>query len=83
MLIYLLLADRDIEIVADRGIDARVGEAEWEAICRAMEAELRAGRYEAGALEGVHAVSELLARHFPPASATPTSSRTGPSCCED
>ena len=37
VLIYLLLADRDVEIVADRGIDAKVGAAGWEKICRAME----------------------------------------------
>ena len=61
-----LLADRDIEIVADRGIAARVAQSEWEAICRAMEAELRAGRYEAGALAGIERVSDLVARHFPP-----------------
>jgi len=66
VLIYLLLADRDIEIVADRGIAARVAQEQWEEICRAMEAELRAGRYETGALAGIRAVSDLLARHFPP-----------------
>ena len=32
VLIYLLLADRDIEIVADRGVNARVPQAEWEKI---------------------------------------------------
>jgi uncharacterized membrane protein len=71
VLIYLLLADRDIEIVADRGISARVAASEWEAICRAMEAELREGRYEAGAVAGIRAVSDLLARHFPPGDANP------------
>src|SRR3990172_5975031 len=38
VLIYLLLADRDVEIVADRGIHARVGPAAWETICHDMEA---------------------------------------------
>jgi uncharacterized membrane protein len=71
VLIYLLLADRDIEIVADRGIAERVRQEEWEAICRAMETEMRAGRYEAGALAGIHAVSDLLARHFPPGERNP------------
>jgi uncharacterized membrane protein len=65
VLIYLLLADRDVEIVADRGIAARVGSAEWEAICVAMEAAFRAGRFEQGALEGIRAVGEMLARHYP------------------
>jgi uncharacterized membrane protein len=65
VLIYLLLADRDVEIVADRGVAARVGTAEWEAICREMEAHLCLGRYEAGAIAGIRATSDLLARHFP------------------
>jgi len=65
VLIYLLLADRDVEIVADRGIDAKVGHASWEAICRAMEADFRAGRYEQGVIKGIAAVSRELARHFP------------------
>ena len=66
VLIYLLLADRDVEIVADRGVAARVAPAEWETICREMETHLREGRYEAGALAGIRATSDLLARHFPP-----------------
>ncbi len=65
VLIYLLLADRDVEIVADRGIHAKVGSDEWEAICREMEAEFRRGRYESGAVRGVQRVTELLERHFP------------------
>ncbi len=65
VLIYLLLADRDVEIVADRGIAARVAPAQWEAICQTMESAFRAGRFEQGALEGIRAVGELLARHYP------------------
>jgi uncharacterized membrane protein len=65
VLIYLLLADRDVEIVADRGIARTVAPPEWEAICREMEAHLRDGRYEAGALAGIRAASDLLAHHFP------------------
>ncbi len=67
VLIYLLLADRDVEIVADRGIDAKVGAEGWERICRAMEAEFRTGRFERGVIRGIEAVSRELARHFPPA----------------
>jgi hypothetical protein len=66
VLIYLLLADRDVEIVADRGFDGLVTTAEWEAACRAMETELRAGRHKEGAIAGIHAVSALIERHFPP-----------------
>jgi uncharacterized membrane protein len=65
VLIYVLLADRDVEIIGDRGIHAKVGEAGWEAACRAMEEEFRAGRFEAGAVKGIEAVSALLERHFP------------------
>jgi uncharacterized membrane protein len=69
VLIYLLLADRDVEIVADRGIDARVGQAGWEKICRHMETEFRAGQFETGVIKGIAAVSNEIAKCFP---------RTGP-----
>jgi len=65
VLIYLLLADRAVEIVADRGVDARAGDTAWQDICGAMQAAFRAGHYEAGALEGVRAVSAMLSAHFP------------------
>jgi uncharacterized membrane protein len=66
VLIYLLLAEHDIEIVADRGFEGNVAEAEWSEVCRVMESELAAGRFEAGALAGIERVSGLIARHFPP-----------------
>ncbi|TQF33708.1 TPM domain-containing protein [Bradyrhizobium sp. UNPA324] len=66
VLIYLLLADRDVEIIADRGIDAKVGAAGWESICRAMEAEFASGQFERGVIGGIEAVSRELAQHFPP-----------------
>lgn len=65
VLIYLLVADRDVEIVADRGIAAKVGQEEWEAICRSMEAAFREGKFEAGVIAGIREVGALLARHFP------------------
>jgi uncharacterized membrane protein len=65
VLVYVLLADRKVEIVADRGIQGRVDRDEWKAICGAMETAFRDGRFEAGAVEGVRAISALLARHFP------------------
>jgi uncharacterized membrane protein len=65
VLIYLLLADRDVEIIADRGIDAKVGAAGWENICREMEAEFKAGNFERGVIAGIEAVSRQLAAHFP------------------
>jgi uncharacterized membrane protein len=71
VLIYLLLADRDVEILADRGIDAKVGAAEWENICRAMEAEFGKGNFQAGVLKGIAAVSRHLVKHFPKHGAGP------------
>jgi uncharacterized membrane protein len=65
VLIYLLLADRQVEIVADRGIDALVGAAGWEKICKAMEADFKSGNFEAGVIRGIGAVSLQLAAHFP------------------
>jgi len=66
VLIYLLLADRDVEIVADRGIDAKVGPEEWERICRKMEAAFRQGDFRAGVVGGIQEVTRHLAEHFPP-----------------
>jgi uncharacterized membrane protein len=65
VLIYVLLADRRVEIVADRGIHRQVGAQAWETICGLMQQEFRAGRFHEGAIIGVHAVSDLLAAHYP------------------
>jgi uncharacterized membrane protein YgcG len=65
VLVYLLLADRDVEIVADRGVHARVGSAAWEAICKSMEAAFREGRFADGAEVGINAINALLAAHYP------------------
>ena len=67
ILIYLLLSDRDVEIVADRGIDAKVGPQEWERICRGMEAAFRRADFEGGGIGGIKEVTRLLAEHFPAA----------------
>jgi uncharacterized membrane protein len=65
VLVYILIADHAIEIVADRGIAAKVGEAEWRAICALMQRDFSAGEYEKGSLAGVAAITEVLVRHFP------------------
>ncbi|HSQ15733.1 MAG TPA: TPM domain-containing protein [Candidatus Binatia bacterium] len=65
VLIYLLLADRDVEIVADRGIDAKVGPRQWEGICREMEAAFRQADFEGGVVRGIREVTRHLAEHFP------------------
>jgi uncharacterized membrane protein len=65
VLIYLLLADRRVEIVADRGIHSKAGSAAWEAICGEMQREFARGQFERGVVIGVRAIGDLLAGHFP------------------
>lgn len=65
VLIYLLLADRDVEILADRGIAERIAPAEWEHICQTMEHAFRQGQFEQGVLAGIRRVTALLATHYP------------------
>jgi uncharacterized membrane protein len=71
VLIYVQLVDRRIEIVADRGISARVKQEAWDAICRRMEQSFRAGGFEEGALHGIEAITALLTRHFPASGSNP------------
>ena len=65
VLLYVLMADHAVEIVADRGIAARVSQAEWDAVCRQMEHHFRAGRFRDGSVVGILGVGALLGRHFP------------------
>jgi uncharacterized membrane protein len=65
VLIYVLLADRDVEIVADRGVHARVGDGAWNAICRDMEGAFAERRFGEGLASGVAQVNALLEAHFP------------------
>ena len=65
VLIYLLLADRAVEIVADRGIHARVGEQQWTEICNRMRADFKKAAYEAGVLTGIQSATALLVKNFP------------------
>ncbi|HEY7787218.1 MAG TPA: TPM domain-containing protein [Casimicrobiaceae bacterium] len=65
VLIYMLLADRDVEIVADRGIDHLVDTSEWRAICSGMETAFGETRHAEGVVKGIGEISALLARHFP------------------
>jgi uncharacterized membrane protein len=71
VLIYVLLADRRVEIVADRGINAKVEDGAWTAICAQMQQAFGAGRFGDGAVAGIAAISDLLARHFPAGSSNP------------
>lgn len=65
VLIYLLLADRKVEIVAGRGIHVKLGPAVWEAVCREMEIAFRQGKFEQGVIAGIHSVGTHLAQHYP------------------
>lgn len=65
VLIYLLLADRDVEIVADRGIHAKLGQAVWESVCQEMESSFRQGKFEQGVIAGIRSVGRHLAEHYP------------------
>lgn len=71
ILIYVLLADRRVEIVADRGIHAKVGEAAWQRLCRQMSDDFRQGNYESGALAALAEVTRLLETHVPPPADNP------------
>jgi uncharacterized membrane protein len=65
VLIYLLLAEHAIEIVADRGLARQVPQAHWDALVGGMREAFRAGRFEAGLEQAVDAVDAMLVRHFP------------------
>jgi len=65
VLIYLLLADRDVEVIADRGIHAKVSSEEWEVICRSLESAFRQQQFESGVIEGINAVGSHLRKYFP------------------
>ena len=64
VLIYLLLAEHAIEIIADRGLNAHVSPAQWAAIVGTMREAFRAGRHEHGLNAAIDAVDALLRRHF-------------------
>jgi uncharacterized membrane protein len=66
VLIYVLLADRAVEIVADRGIARLVPAAEWASLCAEVQEAFRRGDFEGGAVSAVRGVAVRLARHFPP-----------------
>jgi uncharacterized membrane protein len=67
VLLYLLLADHRIEIVADRGLTGRVTTAQWREVCHMVEQRLHQDDYEGAVVRGIDAISDLLAGHFPQA----------------
>jgi uncharacterized membrane protein len=67
VLIYLLLAEHAIEVVADRGLARHVAPDDWQAIVTRLGAALREGRFEDGLTQALEEVSALLVKHFPAA----------------
>ena len=65
VLIYLLLAEHAIEIVADRGLQRHVSQVQWNTLLATMSEAFRGGRFEEGLMQAIDAVDTLLARHFP------------------
>lgn len=65
VLIYLLLAERRVEIIADRGIAGEATQSEWSRICQALQESLSQGAAQRGVLEAISAVGALLATHYP------------------
>jgi uncharacterized membrane protein len=65
VLIYVLWADHDVEIVADRGFNGRVTSEEWAEVCHTMERLFAAEKARQAAVEGIFAVGKLIARHYP------------------
>lgn len=73
VLVYLLLAERAIEIVADRGLTRHVDAAEWQRIVARMGGAFREGRFEDGLTQALEEVSALLVAHFPVEAGAPGS----------
>jgi uncharacterized membrane protein len=68
VLIYLMLADREVHIVADRGIAQHVPQSEWNAIAEVMRQHFLKGDFQSGSIEGIERITTLLASRFPSAS---------------
>jgi len=71
VLIYVNLADRKVDIVADRGIDRKIDAATWQAVCNTMTQGFARGDFHGATLAAVEQVNELLRRHFPSNGARP------------
>jgi len=78
VLIYVLLAERDVEIVADLGLDGRVEQSEWLRVCTVIEREFAAGHWRDGVLRGIEAATVLLTREFPANEPNPNEQQNRP-----
>ena len=66
VLIYLLLAEHDIEIVADRGFKDKISADQWQQVCDEMRQAFHRGEFEEGAIQGIEQISALISRYYPP-----------------
>ncbi len=71
VLIYLLMADQAIEIIADRGIHQLVGDGFWQTTCSKIEKQLRDGAFQEGVLAGIHEIDQILREFYPSKLITP------------
>jgi uncharacterized membrane protein len=65
VLIYLCLADRDVEIIADRGLHSKVSDTQWAAVCAQLQVDCAAGNYLQGMCNAVTTVGHLIGAHYP------------------
>lgn len=71
VLIYLLMADHDFEIIADRNIHAKAGQDYWVKVCKEMEVLLKNKQFSEGVLLGIERIHEVLRQHYPAEVITP------------
>jgi uncharacterized membrane protein len=65
VLIYINLAERKVDIVADRGIDSRIDASTWQSVCDTMTAGFALGNFHDSTLAAIDRVNALLRQHFP------------------
>lgn len=65
ILVYVLLCEHQVEILADRGLNGVADASTWAVICEAMTAAFHGGRFEEGSVQAVRTLNNLLLRHFP------------------
>lgn len=65
VLVYINLADHQVEIVADRGVGRLIAPRDWETICRRMTQGFAAGNYHDSAIAALDDLNALLQKHYP------------------
>lgn len=71
ILVYVQLVDRQVEILADRGIARHIPQAQWDAVCSQMEAAFAGGNYRGGMIKAIESIGAMLASHFPASADNP------------